>query len=102
MDAIRVLADEGVTVVVVEHKIEELAVYADRLVAMRAGRVEAAGTPREVLTGPAAPDRPQVLDIALRLRQRGHWDTELPLSVPAAVAGWQSMTHDPHSDRNHA
>ncbi|MFD4986223.1 energy-coupling factor ABC transporter ATP-binding protein [Streptomyces sp. NPDC058374] len=100
MDAVRVLADEGVTVIVVEHKIEELAVYTDRLLALRAGRVEAVGTPREVLMGPAAPDRPQVLDIALRLRERGHWDAELPLSVPAAVAGWQAMTHDPHSDRN--
>ncbi|GAA3738924.1 energy-coupling factor transporter ATP-binding protein EcfA2 [Spinactinospora alkalitolerans] len=100
MDAVRVLADEGVTVIVVEHKVEELAVYADRLIAMRHGRIEAVGTPREVLPGPAAPDRPQVLDIALQLSEQGHWDAELPLSVPAAVATWQSMTHDQHSDRN--
>ncbi|MDJ1136795.1 energy-coupling factor ABC transporter ATP-binding protein [Streptomyces iconiensis] len=100
MDAIRVLADEGVTVLVVEHKIEELAVHADRLLAMRRGRVEAIGTPRDVLMGSAAPDRPQVLDIALRLRERGHWDGEVPLSVPAAAATWQSMTNDPRSDRN--
>ncbi|MGC5344393.1 energy-coupling factor ABC transporter ATP-binding protein [Streptomyces sp. DT24] len=100
MDAIRVLADEGVTVIVVEHKIEELAVHADRLIAMRQGRIEAVGTPREVLVGPAAPDRPQVLDVALRLREQGYWDAQLPLSVPAAVATWQSMTNDPHSDRN--
>lgn len=99
MDAIRVLAGEGVTVVVVEHKIEELAVYADRLVAMREGRIEAVGTPREVLEGPAAQDRPQVLDIALQLREHGLWDTELPLSVPAAVSSWHAMTTDSHSDR---
>jgi energy-coupling factor transporter ATP-binding protein EcfA2 len=99
MDAVRVLADEGVTVVVVEHKIEELAVHADRLLVMRQGRIEAMGTPREVLTGPSAPDRPQVLDIALRLREQGHWDAELPLSVSAAVGAWQSMTNAPHSDR---
>ncbi|MFA3877750.1 energy-coupling factor ABC transporter ATP-binding protein [Streptomyces sp. MMCC 100] len=99
MDAVRVLADEGVTVVIVEHKIEELAVHADRLLVMRQGRIEAAGTPREVLTGAAAPDRPQVLDIALRLRDQGHWDAELPLSVPAAVSAWTSMTNAPHTDR---
>lgn len=102
MDAIRVLAGEGVTVIVVEHKVEELAVYADRLIAMREGRIEAVGTPREVLPGPASPDRPQVLDIALRLREQGHWDAELPLSVPAAAATWQSMTNEPHSDRKHS
>ncbi|MEU5836118.1 ABC transporter ATP-binding protein [Streptomyces diacarni] len=100
MNAIRVLADEGVTVLVVEHKVEELAVYADRLIAMRQGRIEATGTPREVLMGTAAPDRPQVLDIALRLRELGHWESELPLSVPAAVTAWEAMTNTPHSDRN--
>lgn len=93
MQAIKTLADEGVTVVVIEHKIEELAIYADRLVSMRNGRIEAIGNPRDILEGPTAPDRPQVLDIALRLRQQGHWDAELPLSVPAAVSTWQTMTN---------
>ncbi|MFC8567886.1 energy-coupling factor ABC transporter ATP-binding protein [Streptomyces sp. NPDC057245] len=102
MEAIRVLAQEGVTVLVVEHKIEELAVYADRLLAMRQGRVEAVGTPREVLMGSAAPDRPQVLDIALRLREEGLWDAEPPLSVPAAVTAWDALTNAPYSDRNPA
>ncbi|WP_029391090.1 energy-coupling factor ABC transporter ATP-binding protein [Streptomyces xiaopingdaonensis] len=100
MDAIRVLAGEGVTVLLVEHKVEELAVYADRLLVLRHGRVEAAGSPRDVLTGPTAPDRPQVLDIALRLKERGHWDAEVPLSVPQAVTAWQTMANEPHSDRN--
>jgi energy-coupling factor transporter ATP-binding protein EcfA2 len=98
MEAIKVLAAEGVTVVVVEHKIEELAIYADRLVVMRDGRIEAVGTPREVLEGPAAPDRPQVLEIALSLREFGDWDGELPLSVPAAVSAWQAKTNEQHSE----
>lgn len=89
MKAIDVLANEGVTVVVVEHKVEELAVYADRLIAMDQGVVRQVGTPREVLIGGHAPYRPQVLDVALRLRDEGHWPAdELPLSVPEAARAW--------------
>lgn len=93
MDAIRVLADEGVTIVVVEHKVEELAVYADRLVVLRDGRVAAAGTPRDVLEGPSAPERPQVLDVALGLREQGLWQGVLPLSVEEAVKTWRAVNH---------
>ncbi|MBN0040813.1 ABC transporter ATP-binding protein [Cellulosimicrobium cellulans] len=89
MDAIRVLADEGVTIVVVEHKVEELAVYADRLVVLAEGQVRAVGTPREVLEGPSAPERPQVLDVALHLRDQGLWPGALPLSVEDAVETWR-------------
>ncbi|GAB3580068.1 energy-coupling factor transporter ATPase [Amycolatopsis endophytica] len=88
MNAVRVLADEGVTVIVVEHKVEELAVYADRLVVMDEGVVRQVGTPREVLVGGHAPYRPQVLEVALRLREEGYWPGELPLSVPDAVRVW--------------
>lgn len=89
MDAIRVLADEGVTIIVVEHKVEELAAYADRLVVLDEGRIRALGTPREVLEGPTAPERPQVLDVALRLREQGLWPGQLPLSVQEAVDTWR-------------
>lgn len=89
LDAIKVLADEGVTVVVVEHKVEELAVYADRLVVMQEGVVRQVGTPRAVLVGGHAPYRPQVLDVAMRLEDEGYWPVEeLPLSVPQAAQAW--------------
>jgi energy-coupling factor transport system ATP-binding protein len=49
--AVKNLAESGdVTVVLVEHKLEWLATFADRIVAMAEGRIVADGTPREVLT----------------------------------------------------
>ncbi|MEU4892574.1 ABC transporter ATP-binding protein [Streptomyces sp. NPDC044780] len=90
LQAVRVLAREGVTVVVVEHKVEELAQYADRLMVLDEGRVTALGTPREVFTGEHAPYRPQVLEVALRLRDLGRWSpAQLPLTVDDAVAAWR-------------
>jgi energy-coupling factor transport system ATP-binding protein len=89
MDAIQVLAGEGVTILVVEHKVEELALYTDRLMVMEEGRIVQSGTPREVLTGSGAPERPQVLEVALGLQREGAWPSPvLPLGVDEAVATW--------------
>ncbi|MFC0003660.1 ABC transporter ATP-binding protein [Micromonospora siamensis] len=51
LDLLRSLrAERGRTVVAVLHDLNQAARYADHLVAMRAGRVVAAGPPREILT----------------------------------------------------
>lgn len=51
MDVIRRLnREEGRTVVLVVHDLNLVARYADHVVALRSGRIVAAGTPREVLT----------------------------------------------------
>lgn len=93
MSAIKMLADEGVTVLVVEHKVEELAVYADRLMVMSEGEVTALGTPRQVLVGSQVPYRPQVLDVALGLREHGAWpSSQLPLDVDEAVRLWSHLS----------
>ncbi|OHZ01623.1 ABC transporter ATP-binding protein [Salinicola sp. MIT1003] len=93
MEAIRLLAAEGVTVVLVEHKVEELALYADRLMVLDKGKVADIGTPREVFTGDQAPYRPQVLEIALGLKALSSWPSEtLPLSLDEAVEIWGSVT----------
>lgn len=89
MKAVRTLADEGVTVVIVDHKIEELALYADRLMVLDSGSVRAVGTPREILTRGDSPYRPQVVDVALELDMMNLWPgTQLPLGVDEAVATW--------------
>lgn len=96
MEAIRVLAAEGVTVLLVEHKVEELAVYADRLMVLHQGAVADIGTPREVLTGEQPPYRPQVLDIALALRDKGKWPGDrLPLGLEEAVGIWTADSPQP-------
>lgn len=89
LEAISVLAREGVTVIVVEHKVEELALYADRLMVLDEGKVADIGTPREVFTRESTPYRPQVLDIALALENQSAWPSpDLPLSVEDAIASW--------------
>jgi energy-coupling factor transporter ATP-binding protein EcfA2 len=48
--AIRALAVEGSTVVMIEHKLEWVAAFADRVIALAAGEVVADGLPADVLT----------------------------------------------------
>ncbi|MGH3931381.1 MAG: hypothetical protein ACRDTF_15590, partial [Pseudonocardiaceae bacterium] len=48
----RLHTEAGRTVVMVLHDLNMAARYAQRLIAMRAGRIIAAGTPHEVLTEP--------------------------------------------------
>ena len=52
-DTIRQLRDEGVTLVVVEHKIGSLIALVDRVVAMDQGAVIADGKPQDVMRDPA-------------------------------------------------
>lgn len=47
---IRKLSDEGVTVIVVEHKVEKLAQYADRILLLSDGKVVDFDTPRKLFT----------------------------------------------------
>ncbi len=93
--AIRSVATERrCTVVVVEQKIEWLASFADRIIALREGTVALDGTPREVLTSPkleeigVAPLR--YTTAARRARAEGLWSADLPLpaTLDEAVMGF--------------
>jgi energy-coupling factor transporter ATP-binding protein EcfA2 len=54
LSALSVLAAEGdTTVVLTEHRLEWVAAYAERVVALADGQVIADGTPRQVLTSPS-------------------------------------------------
>ena len=46
------LAREGRTILVVLHELNLAAAFANRIVMMRDGRIDAAGTPGEVVTAP--------------------------------------------------
>lgn len=92
--AVRTLSQQGVTVVVVEHKVEELVQYADRLMVLSGGTALSSGSPREVLSHPDTPYRPQVVEVAARLRERGLWPRgELPLTVEGAARQWEQQAH---------
>jgi energy-coupling factor transport system ATP-binding protein len=94
-EAAGLLAAQGITVVMVEHKIEELVRYADRLAVVEAGRITALGPMREVLHS-AVSDRlsayrPQVFQMGLDLNARGANIDEAPLTVDEAVRMYCSL-----------
>ncbi|MGV9600089.1 ABC transporter ATP-binding protein [Streptosporangium sandarakinum] len=76
----RLHREHGRTVVMVLHDLNLAARYADRLVAMRAGRVIAAGTPHEVLTEPLLAE---VFDLEAKVIEDPVAGT--PLVVPVGV-----------------
>jgi iron complex transport system ATP-binding protein len=79
LELVRSLHAGGWTVVMVLHDLNQAARYSDHLVAMRAGRVVAAGAPADVLT-PAL-----VADVfCVRCRVLTDPDSQTPLIVPVA------------------
>ena len=95
---VRSLCQSGITVVVVEHKLEWIAAYADRILVLRDGKVALQGTTREVLTSPrlaALEIYPlQYTQAALEAQKQGRWPAEMPLPITLAeaaagfAAGW--------------
>lgn len=74
--AARLNRERGMTIVIVEHEVEVMAAYADRLVVMSDGQIVLNGPPREVLPQVEALARyrtrpPQVTELAYRLAQSG-------------------------------
>jgi energy-coupling factor transport system ATP-binding protein len=88
-EAAGLLAAQGITVVMVEHKIEELVRYAYRLAIMEAGCITALGPVREVLQSAMSARlgayRPQVFQVGLDLGAQGANVGEPPLTVDEAV-----------------
>jgi len=54
---IRTMAESGMTVVLVEHKVEWIANFADRVVALHEGQILLNGKPRDVLTSDVLTDK---------------------------------------------
>ncbi len=49
---IRAMAGQGMTILMVEHKVEKVAEFADRVIALHEGQILLEGSPAEVLTSP--------------------------------------------------
>jgi energy-coupling factor transporter ATP-binding protein EcfA2 len=94
-DAIRSLAERGMTVVMAEHKVEWIAEFADRVVALCEGKVLMDGKPREVLASNELLDKgfgiSRYTSAAREAARRGLWpqDRELPVTLDEAVAGFE-------------
>jgi len=89
--AARLNRERGMTIVIVEHEVEVLAAYADRIVVMSGGRVVLNGPPREVLSQVDALARyhtrpPQVTALAHALDQAGRQPAEYPVTLEQALA----------------
>lgn len=84
----RLNADLGLTIVLVEHRLERVLQYADRLVVLEAGRIVADGPPRDVLAARAMP-----MPLARVARELG-WKP-IPLTIREGRAFARSLQLSP-------
>ena len=87
------LKNLGKSIVLVEHKVDLMAQYADRIVVMKAGKAVMDGPTRDVLTSTALADAnvpaPEVTELAWRLRDAGR---ELPFSPITRAEAYRAVT----------
>ena len=79
----------GKTIVLVEHKMEQIAEYADQVIVLNQGKIVLEGTPQEVFSHPDCEtyqiNRPQSTRIALELAKEGVALSEIPIILEQAV-----------------
>ena len=90
---IRTMAERGMTVIMAEHKVEWIAQFADRVVALHEGQVLLEGKPSEVLTSDLLPEKgfgiSRYTSVARKAREQGLWRMEtLPVTLDEAVKGF--------------
>jgi energy-coupling factor transport system ATP-binding protein len=90
---VRTMAEKGMTVVLAEHKVEWIANFADRVVAMHEGQILLDGKPREVLTSDVLADKgfgiSRYTSVARKARELGLWKKDtLPVTLEEAVEGF--------------
>ena len=90
---IRAMAARGMTVVLVEHKVEWIAEFADRVVALHEGQILMEGSPANVLTSEVLPEKgfgiSRYTSVAREARKMGLWKQEnLPITLEEAVRGF--------------
>jgi energy-coupling factor transport system ATP-binding protein len=92
---VRSMAERGMTVILAEHKMEWIAQFADRVIALNEGEILLDGSPSEVLTSPLLPERgfgiSRYTSVARKAQELGLWNGEkLPVTLEEAVAGFNS------------
>src|SRR5690349_6700003 len=92
---IRRMAERGMTVILVEHKVEWIAQFADRVIALKEGRIFLDGTPSEVLTSPLLQENgfgiSRYTAVARKAKEMGLWRKDkLPVTLDEAVEGFIS------------
>ena len=90
---IRRMAEGGMTVVMVEHKMEWIANFADRVIALKDGQILLEGKPSEVLTSDLLAENgfgiSRYTSTAREAKKQGLWKKEkLPVTLDEAVEGF--------------
>lgn len=94
---IKDMADRGMTVVLVEHKLEWVAAFADRVIALDGGRIVADGKPGDVLVDPLLAQRnfglSRYTSVARLAAEEGLWpaDRRLPVTLDQAADGFAAL-----------
>jgi energy-coupling factor transporter ATP-binding protein EcfA2 len=86
----------GMTVIVIEHEVEVMARYADRVIVLDAGRIVMNGTPSEIFSrvdelAALGLRVPEAAALANELRARKLWSGEIPIRTETAVAAVESI-----------
>jgi energy-coupling factor transporter ATP-binding protein EcfA2 len=94
---VRTMAERGMTVIMAEHKVEWIAQFADRVVALHEGQVMLEGKPSEVLTSDLLPEKgfgiSRYTSVARKAREQGLWKKEtLPVTLDEAVEGFLPLS----------
>lgn len=88
-EIIKLMKSMGKTIVLVEHKMEQIAKYADQIIVLDGGQVVMEGTPKEVFSDPDClkyhTRLPQSTRIALELKKEGVNLSEIPVTVEETV-----------------
>ena len=90
---IRKLSENGMTVMMVEHKVEWIAEFADKVVALHNGSVLLEGKPQEVLTSDLLTDKgfgiSRYTSVARKAKELNLWKKDkLPVTLDEAVEGF--------------
>jgi len=97
LETMRALNREGYTIVVAEHEIEELATFADRIIALSEGRIIMEGPTRDVLTKVDAlkslgVDPPSVTELTQILAEKADIkSSQFPITLSEAIILYRKM-----------
>jgi energy-coupling factor transporter ATP-binding protein EcfA2 len=90
---IRGMVERGMTVILAEHKVEWIAQFADRVIALNDGQILLDGTPSDILTSPLLQSNgigvSRYTSVARKAQEMGLWKKEiLPVTLEEAVDGF--------------
>jgi energy-coupling factor transport system ATP-binding protein len=90
---IRGMVERGMTVILAEHKVEWIAQFADRVIALKDGQILLDGTPSNILTSPLLQSNgigvSRYTSVARKAQEMGLWKKEtLPVTLEEAVDGF--------------